>query len=60
MKFIVDEIDPYECPFCVQNDEGDRCRCGEYAQACDYDYKKDLYECEFCISIKKIKDGDPD
>lgn len=58
MKFIVDEIDPTECPF---NYYGE-CRCGQYMDDCDYNHKDDPDECGFCISIRKIKteDGDPD
>lgn len=58
MKFIVDEIDPTECPFKYCEE----CICGQYREDCDYNYKDDPDECGFCISIRKVmaKDGDPD
>lgn len=58
MKFIVDEIDPTECPFRYSEE----CFCGQYREDCDYNYKDDPDECGFCISIRKVmaKDGDPD
>ena len=56
MKFIVDEIDPTECPFKYCEE----CICGQYREDCDYNYKDDPDECGFCISIKKIRGGDPD
>lgn len=58
MKFIVDEIDPTECPFHYFGE----CHCGQYEDDCDYNYKEDPEECGFCISIRKVKvkDGDPE
>mgnify|MGYP004470233145 FL=1 len=56
MKIIVDEIDISECPFYYMG----KCRCGVYVGSCDFEPENDQKECALCISIDKIKDGDPD